>query len=95
MKSLAYCVDAVLDAAEEEKEAAAGAGPVAGAARYRAPDASFSSEEVKRYFARNIERLARAAEELKAAPARTCHASSRGLRQAAAPTYAARFTRTN
>ena len=27
LKSLAYCVDAVLDAAEEEKEAAAGTGP--------------------------------------------------------------------
>ena len=37
MKSLAYCVDAVLDAAEEEKEAAAGGGPVAGAASRRAP----------------------------------------------------------
>jgi hypothetical protein len=65
MKSLAYCVDAVLDAAEEEKEAAAGAGPVAGAASHRAPDASFSPEELRRYFARNIERLARAADELK------------------------------
>jgi hypothetical protein len=65
MKSLAYCVDAVLDAAEEEKEAAAGAGPVADAAGHRTPDASFSPEELKRYFARNIERLARTAEVLK------------------------------
>src|SRR5215470_3271062 len=31
LKSLAYCIDAVLDAAEEEKEAAAGTAPSTGA----------------------------------------------------------------
>lgn len=48
LKSLAYCVDAVLDAAAEAQEAAAGAGPE----RTRAGVTSepFSREELARYF---------------------------------------------
>jgi hypothetical protein len=64
LKSLAYCVEAVLDAAEEEKEAAAGTGPSAGTSR--AAIESFSCDELKKFFARNIERLNRAAEKLPA-----------------------------
>ncbi|HEX2711588.1 MAG TPA: hypothetical protein VHM88_05105, partial [Candidatus Acidoferrales bacterium] len=43
LKSLAYCVEAVLDAAEEEQEATAGSGP-----QTRAPTASeaFSRKEL-------------------------------------------------
>jgi hypothetical protein len=63
LKSLAYCVEAVLDAAEEEKEALAGAGPSAESSRAAATD-SFSANELKKYFARNIAELNRAAEKL-------------------------------
>jgi hypothetical protein len=58
MKSLGYCVEAVLDLAEEEKEAAAGAGPSAGAASVRKADDSFSRDDLRTYFLRNGERLA-------------------------------------
>src|ERR1700689_1634368 len=51
LKSLAYCVEAVLDAAEEEKEAAAGTGPSAGTSH--AAIESFSCDELKKFFARN------------------------------------------
>lgn len=60
MKSLAYCVDAVLDAAAEAKEAAAGKGPDDGAAAKLTEP--FSREEVRAYLARNRERLAKAAD---------------------------------
>lgn len=63
LKSIAYCVEAVLDAAEEEKEAAAGTGPSINAKTNVAKE-PFSREELKRYFARNCERLARASEKL-------------------------------
>jgi hypothetical protein len=56
LKSLAYCVDAVLDAAEEEKEAAAGTGPSASAKASAAE--SFSRDDLRLFFGRNIERLA-------------------------------------
>ena len=56
LKSLAYCVDAVLDAAEEEKETAAGAGP--SATRKASAVESFSREELRLFFTRNMERLA-------------------------------------
>ena len=66
LKSLAYCVDAVLDAAEEVKEAAAGRGPESASA---APAGEgFSRDELCGYFQRNIERLGRAAEKAQAAP---------------------------
>jgi len=58
LKSLAYCTDAVLEAAEEQQEAAAGGGPKSGRA---AAAETFSREELKGYFARNGERLLQAA----------------------------------
>ncbi|MGO9639857.1 MAG: hypothetical protein ACLP1Y_00935 [Candidatus Acidiferrales bacterium] len=61
LKSLAYCAAAVLDAAEEEKETAAGAGPQA----TRAPrEETFSREELRGYFSRNQAQLELAAEKL-------------------------------
>ena len=63
LNSLAYCVDAVLDAAEEEKETAAGCGPSVG----RKPNASesFSREDLRSFFGRNMERLAAAGSTLR------------------------------
>jgi len=55
LKSLAYCVDAVLDAAEEEKEAAAGTGPTT--SKMRETTESFSRPELRAFFSRNIERI--------------------------------------
>ena len=64
LKSLAYCVDAVLDAAEEASEAAAGAGPEI---KRSQPDAEpFSRDELKKYFERNAARLRAAAEKRRA-----------------------------
>lgn len=58
LKSLVYCVDAVLDAAQEAREAAAGTGP----ATNRAPSADpFSLETVQAYFGSRAEQLRRAA----------------------------------
>jgi hypothetical protein len=54
LKSLAYCVDAVLDAAEEAREADAGAGPETGRAMASEP---FSRDELLKYFQRNAMRL--------------------------------------
>jgi hypothetical protein len=59
LKSLAYCVDAVLDAASEAQEAAAGAGPVL--ARTAPAAEPFSREELRKYFERNASRLRGAA----------------------------------
>jgi hypothetical protein len=59
LKSLAYCTDAVLEAAEELQEAAAGSG--AKSARVAAKEI-FSREELKSYFARNLARVSAAAE---------------------------------
>ncbi len=61
LKSLAYCTDAVLEAAEEQQEAAAGRAPEA--PRERAGE-TFSREEVKEYFAKNTTRLKSAAERM-------------------------------
>jgi hypothetical protein len=58
LKSLAYCTDAVLEAAEEQLEAAAGSAPKNGSAAQKEP---FSREELKVYFAKNAARIARAA----------------------------------
>ena len=64
LKSLAYCVDSVLDAAAEAQEAAAGAGPDV----RRAPAAEpFSREELRKYLERNSSRLRVAAEKHRAA----------------------------
>jgi hypothetical protein len=59
LKSLAYCVDAVLDAAAEAQEAAAGSGPEVKPAKPR--EEPFSQDEVRKYFERNIARLREAA----------------------------------
>ena len=59
LKSLSYCVDAVLDAAEEEKEAAAGTGPAATSSKKS--EETFSREALRGFFARNAERLTSAA----------------------------------
>jgi HPt (histidine-containing phosphotransfer) domain-containing protein len=58
LKSLVYCVDAVLDEAEQMREAAAGEGPEAAAAR----PAPFSLDELRAYCRNNLERLQKAAE---------------------------------
>ena len=64
LKSLAYCVDAVLDAAAEAQEAAAGTGPEITARPAAEP---FSRDELKKYFERNTARLRAAAEKCRAA----------------------------
>ncbi|HTW22802.1 MAG TPA: hypothetical protein VMD78_04340 [Candidatus Baltobacteraceae bacterium] len=63
LKSLAYCVDSVLDAAAEAQEAAAGTGPAVKAGRATEP---FSREELKKYLTRNSVRLRAAAEKRRA-----------------------------
>jgi hypothetical protein len=60
LKSLAYCVDAVLDAAAEAQEAAAGSGPEVKAGRPASEP--FSRDELKKYFERNSARIRAAAE---------------------------------
>jgi hypothetical protein len=59
LKNLAYCTDAVLEAAEEQQEAAAGSAP-----KITRPGASepFSREELKTYFVKNTRQLKQAAE---------------------------------
>ncbi|HTT33240.1 MAG TPA: hypothetical protein VMH48_06535 [Methylomirabilota bacterium] len=59
LKSLAYCTDAVLEAAEEQLEAAAGKAP---APTRTSPSQAFSTEELKAYFAKNLAKLKQAAE---------------------------------
>jgi len=54
LKSLAYCTDAVLEAAEEQLEAAAGKAPTS--ARGTQKEA-FSREELRKYFDRNVTQL--------------------------------------
>ncbi len=60
MKSLAYCVDAVLDAAAAAAEAGTGSGPEVKAAGARAEP--FSRDELRQFFERNSKRLRAAAE---------------------------------
>ena len=60
LKSLAYCVDAVLDAAAEEQETSAGTGPQPKRAEKQAEP--FSREELRSFLQGNIEKLGRAAE---------------------------------
>jgi hypothetical protein len=64
LKSLAYCVDAVLDAAIQAQEAAAGRGPEPSAAGARADAEPFSRYELGAYLARNAERMREAANAL-------------------------------
>lgn len=65
LKSLAYCVDAVLDAAAEAREAAAGSGPEV--KRSGTAPEPFSREELRKYLERNAGRLRAAAEKQRAA----------------------------
>lgn len=58
LKSLAYCTDAVLEAAEEAQEAAAGAQPRA----HAVPSEPYSRDELQSYFRRNAALLRQAAE---------------------------------
>ncbi len=53
LKSLAYCVDAVLDAATQQKEAAAGKGPEVKRPAGDATSGSFSPGELRNFFNRN------------------------------------------
>jgi hypothetical protein len=57
LKSLAYCTDAVLEAAQEQLEAAAGSAPKNGNATAKEP---FSREELQTYFAKNATQIASA-----------------------------------
>ena len=59
LKSLSYCVDAVLDAAEEVKETAAGTGPLTAGGKKQ--EETFSREVLQAFFGRNAERFAAAA----------------------------------
>ncbi len=59
LKNLAYCTDAVLEAAEEQQKAAVGSTPKTARA---ATSEAFSREELKAYFAKNVARLKHAAE---------------------------------
>jgi hypothetical protein len=59
LKSLAYCTDAVLEAAEEQLEAAAGSSPKNGNAAAKDP---FSREELRVYFAKNAAQIASVAD---------------------------------
>jgi len=65
LKSLAYCVDAVLDAAVEAEEARAGHGPEVQAAGRRGAGAGapqpFAADELREYLAHNAARLREAA----------------------------------
>lgn len=66
LRSLAYCTDAVLEAADEQLEASAGKAP----ASKRAPQKeSFARDELKTYFDRNIAKLKQAAENDQKVPA--------------------------
>jgi hypothetical protein len=58
LKSLAYCTDAVLDAAQEIQEAAAGAAPNA----TRATAEAFSREDLRGFFQKNATQILAAAD---------------------------------
>ncbi len=73
LKSLAYCVDAVLEAATQEKDNSAGQGPELPQSRSRNQAEAFSRDELRRFFQRNAERLAKAAERLTATDQEAAH----------------------
>ena len=64
LKSLAYCVDSVLDAAAEASEAAVGTGPEIKSSKTAEP---FSRDELKKYLQRNAARLRAASTKLREA----------------------------
>jgi hypothetical protein len=73
LKSLAYCVDAVLDAATEQKDAAVGTGPEVKRTAKAAVAEPFSRDELRAFVAKNADKMARAAEKQeKAAPHLAC-----------------------
>jgi hypothetical protein len=72
LKSLAYCVDAVLDAAAESQEAAAGTGPEVQRAQPAAEP--FSRAELRKYLERNTAKLRATAAKLRSQPAGHHHA---------------------
>ena len=83
LKSLAYCVDAVLDAAAEAQEAAAGTGPEV--KRTRPAAEPFSREELRKYLERNAARLRAAAGKqraIRATLAARCEETARRLEEA-------------
>ncbi|MGA8676881.1 MAG: hypothetical protein WB621_16820, partial [Candidatus Acidiferrales bacterium] len=86
LKSLAYCVDAVLDAAAEAAEAAAGTGPEVRGSRAAAEP--FSREELRKYLERNAKRLRTAATKLRGGGADRASGADAG---AAVEGLAARF----
>jgi hypothetical protein len=59
LKSLAYCTDAVLEAAEQAQEAAVGGAPKNG----RASAEPFTRDELRAYLAKNAKQVASVAEE--------------------------------
>jgi hypothetical protein len=59
LKTLAYCTDAVLEAAEEQLESAAGRGTKSG---HETAVEAFPRDQLKAFFARNKEKLAEAAQ---------------------------------
>jgi hypothetical protein len=67
LKTLSYCVDAVIEAAEEEKETAAGTGPVV--TRETKVEETFSREALRLFLNRNAERVSAAAAAVRAAQA--------------------------
>jgi hypothetical protein len=64
LKSLAYCTDAVLEAAEEQLEAAAGSAPKNGNAAAKEP---FSREELRIYIAKNAAQVSGVAKDTESA----------------------------
>jgi hypothetical protein len=83
LKSLAYCVDAVADAAAEAAEAAVGAGPEVKPSRPAAEP--FSRDELRQYLERNAARLRAASVNLRESTEKT---------RATLPALAARFEET-
>ena len=67
LKSLAYCVDAVLDAAAEKQESSAGSGPEP--KRKEKKTEPFSREELRGFVLGNIEKLEQAAGRLRSSDA--------------------------
>ena len=65
LKSLTYCVDAVLQAADEAMEAAAGTGPATNQATKT--EETFSREALRTFFNRNVERFLASAAAIRAA----------------------------
>ena len=65
LKSLAYCTDAVLEAAEEQLEAAAGKTPTLKRTQQKE---AFSREDLRKYFEQNVAKLKQAAGNIRSMP---------------------------